>query len=161
VLLEPELDPAPVLAFIDQLDADPAAQIGLVIWPRASVDAATFGRFAEEVRRRQGARRAPPFLIAAFHPRVREQPPTDAPSLVPFIRRTPDPTLQLVRARLLEELGRGGRDVSADVARANFRAVQARTPGALDRALRAIHRDRAESYARLLSGGRGDEPPRA
>ncbi len=175
VLLEAELEAAPVLAVIDELAAQPGTAIGLVIWPRASADAAAFGRFAETIRRldqartgrglREAAAATPagqgplrpreaagppaPFLMAAFHPRLREQPPDDAASLVPFIRRTPDPTLQLVRAGLLEELARGGRDLSAGVARANFAAVQARTPGALDRALRDIHRDRDESYARL------------
>jgi hypothetical protein len=150
VSLDRAPDPASVLAFLDQLAADPDAAIGLFICPRASLDAAAFGRFAEQVRR---ARPAPPFLIAAFHPQLREQPPADAASLVPFIRRTPDPTLQLVRAQLLDDLARGGRDVSADVARANFAAVGARTPAALDRALRDIQRDRDDSYARLAASG--------
>jgi hypothetical protein len=86
--------------------------------------------------------------MAAFHPDLRETPPTDAPSLVPFIRRTPDPTLQLVRTTLLDALARV-RDVSAEIAAANFATVAARTPAALDQALRDIRRDRDDSYARL------------
>ena len=152
VSLDREAEPAPVLAFIDELAAGEQA-IGLFIWPRLPLDAAAFGRFAEEIRRRDRARHAPPFLLAAFHPRLRDDPPADPASLVPFIRRTPDPTLQLVRASLLDELARGGRDPSAAVARANFAAVQARTPAALDQALRDLHRDRDDSYARLAASG--------
>jgi hypothetical protein len=57
--------------------------------------------------------------------------------------------LQLVRAGLIEALGRGGRDVSGEIARANFETINARTPAALDAALRDIRRDRDASYARL------------
>ncbi len=148
VVLDAELAPAPARAFIQRCAADPRTQIGLLIWPRVSAGAAAFSRFAEQLRR---ADPASPFLIAAFHPRLREERPADAASLVPFIRRTPDPTLQLVRERLLDELARPGRDLSADVARANFAAVQGRTPAALDEALRDIHRDRDQSYARLAA----------
>jgi len=44
------------------------------------------------------------FLIAAFHPFAADTFAT-APQLVSFIRRTPDPTLQFVRASLLAGLG--------------------------------------------------------
>lgn len=152
VSLDRAAEPAPVLAFIDELAASDQA-IGLFIWPRLPLDAAAFGRFAEQVRRGDRARHEPPFLMAAFHPELRDETPGDAASLVPFIRRTPDPTLQLVRARLLDDLARGGRDPSAGVARANFAAVQTRTPAALDRGLRDIHRDRDASYARLAASG--------
>lgn len=141
---------APVLAFVDELAAGDQA-IGLFIWPRLSLDAAGFGRFAEQVRRADRARHASPFLMAAFHPQLRDDPPADPASLVPFIRRTPDPTLQLVRARLLDELARGGRDLSAEVARTNFAAIQTRTAAALDRALRDLQRDRDDSYASLAA----------
>jgi hypothetical protein len=153
VLLDDAGDAAAVLAFIDELAAAPQTAIGLVIWPRLTLDAAGFATLAEQVRRADRARRppdaGPPFLIAAFHPDLRTTPPTAAPSLVPFIRRTPDPTLQLVRTTLLDALARGGRDVSAEIAAANFATVAARTPTALDDALRDIRRDRDDSYARL------------
>ncbi|HVY38809.1 MAG TPA: DUF1415 family protein [Polyangia bacterium] len=165
VLLDPAPDPAPVLEVIAQLDEprapdaprgrDPAPQaaIGLVIWPRLALDAAAFASAAEQIRRADRARRppgaAPPFLIAAFHPDLRPEPPADAASLVPFIRRTPDPTLQLVRTSLLDALAGGGRDVSAEIAAANFVTVAARTPAALDQTLADIRRDRDDSYRRL------------
>jgi hypothetical protein len=153
VLLDPAPDLAAALAFFDELVDEPAAAIGLLIWPGLTLDAAAFGSFAEQVRRAERARRppqeAPPFLMAAFHPELRDDPPADPPSLVPFIRRTPDPTLQLVRTVLLDDLARGGRDVSSEIVRANFATVAARTPDALDAALRAIRRDRDQAYARL------------
>ena len=66
-----------------------------------------------------------------------------------FIRRTPDPMLQLVRASLLDRLAPAGRDLSGEIARANFAAVNARTPAALDALIREIRADRDASYARL------------
>jgi hypothetical protein len=65
---------------------------------------------------------------------------------VPFIRRTPDPTLQLVRASLVDSL-RG--QVSSDVARVNFDTVTARGLAKLDTLLADIRRDRDASYAGL------------
>ncbi len=105
-------------------------------------------KFAEQVRRSRGG-----FLAAAFHP---DYPAPEggatnggaaaAARLVPFIRRTPDPTLQLVRASLLDGL-RG--QVSDDVARDNQATVTARGLAALDALLTDIRRDRDASYARL------------
>lgn len=154
VLLEEAPAAAQVLSVIDELAGAPAISIGLVILPRLAVDAAGFGTFAEQVRRADRARRegaAPAFLMAAFHPELRREPPDDPASLVPFVRRTPDPTLQLVRTTLLDELARDGRDVSAEIARANFAAVSDRTPAALDAVIGDIRRDREHAYARLAS----------
>jgi hypothetical protein len=54
-----------------------------------------------------------------------------------------------VRASLLDGLARQGRDLSGEIARANFAAVSARTPAALDALITEIRRDRDSSYARL------------
>jgi hypothetical protein len=146
---------AGVLAFIDDLAADPATAIGLAIFPRATLTEAAWGTFAERVRRADRARRAPdcpaPFLLAAFHPGTGETAADarNAGALVSFIRRTPDPTLQLVRASLLDSVARDGRDLSGEIARANFAAVSARTPAALDALIGEIRGDRDASYARL------------
>ena len=153
-----EPDAAPVAAFIDELGAKPDAAIGLAIFPRVACTVGAWERFAERVRR---TRRE--FMAAAFHPDYappdyappEDGAPADAPPeggamaaarLVPFIRRTPDPTLQLVRASLLENL-RG--PISNDVARANHATVAARGPAALDALLTEIRRDRDASYARV------------
>jgi hypothetical protein len=149
-------DAALVAAFVDELGAKPDAAIGLAIFPRVACTVGAWERFAERVRR---ARRE--FLAAAFHPEYGPPeygPPGDgapeggamtAARLVPFIRRTPDPTLQLVRASLLENL-RG--PISDDVARANQATLRMRGPAALEALLTEIRRDRDASYTRV--GGR-------
>ena len=85
------------------------------------------------------------------HDTVADSP--DPARLVPFIRRTPDPTLQLVRASLIDALARDGRDVSADIARDNHHTVATRGPAALDALLADIRRDRDAAYARLAIAG--------
>jgi hypothetical protein len=155
VLVEPAPDPVAVLAFLDEIAAQPPTSIGLCVCPRVALDEAAWGTFAERVRRADRARRPPgaaaPFLLAAFHPQAGGEASAarNAGALVPFIRRTPDPMLQLVRASLIEALGQGARDVSGQIARANFETVGTRTPAALDAAIRDIRRDRDASYARL------------
>ena len=151
--------PAPdvdgVLAFIDEIASHPGTSIGLAIFPRATLTEAAWGTFAERVRRADRARRAPdehaPFLLAAFHPGSGESATAagNPGALVSFIRRTPDPMLQLVRASLLDRLAPEGRDLSGEIARANFAAVNARTPVALDALIGEIRCDRDASYARL------------
>ena len=144
-----------MLAFIDEIAPNPALSIGLAIFPRATLSEAAWGTFAERVRRADRARRAPevsaPFLLAAFHPKSDGSAAAAANSgaLVAFIRRTPDPMLQLVRASLLERLAPAGRDLSGEIARANLAAVNARTPAALDALIGEIRADRDASYARL------------
>jgi hypothetical protein len=144
-LVDERPDVATVLAVVDELAADPDAAIGLLIFPRCGLRSAAFDTFAEQVRRGDRARTAPVFLIAAFHPfgadRFRSPP-----ELVSFARRTPDPTLQLVRASRLDRLAPGASD---QVGRQNFAAVGARGAAVLDALLRDIRRDRDESYARL------------
>lgn len=150
VLVGAALDVAPVLALIDELDAAPDLAIGFAIFPQALATDAAFGSFAERVRRADRARRAPdapaPFLLAAFHPDSGDGVDfDDAAQLVSFIRRTPDPMLQLVRASLVGDLGRQGRDLSADVARDNRSTVAARDPSRLGALLDDIRRDRARA----------------
>jgi hypothetical protein len=137
-------DAAPVAAFIDDLVAKPDAAIGLAIFPRVACTIGAWEKFTEQVRR---ARTGAPFLIAAFHPDYQAaEGALDAARLVPLIRRTPDPTLQLVRAPLIERLGN---DVSAGVGRANLATVTTRGLGALDALLADIRRDRDAAYSRL------------
>ena len=135
-------DAAPVAAFIDELVAKPDAAIGLAIFPRVACTVGAWEKFAESVRRTRSD-----FVAAAFHPDYRAPDGLlDAARLVPFIRRTPDPTLQLVRASLVDSL-RG--QVSADVGRANFATVTARGLAKLDALLADIRRDRDATYAPL------------
>jgi hypothetical protein len=57
--------------------------------------------------------------------------------------------LQLVRAGLLDRLAPAGRELSGEIARANFATVNARTPAALDALIGEIRADRDASYDRL------------
>lgn len=155
-----DVAPAPeaALPFLDELAVAPELDIGLLIFPRATMTAPAFDAFAERVRRANHARRpdaatsppAPVFLIAAFHPGA---PVTFAtpPQLVSFVRRTPDPTLQLVRTSVLRRATGNGPGVSDDVTRRNFEGVNARGAAALDVVLKDIRRDRDASYARLAT----------
>ena len=138
-----------VVAFAGELAANPDAAIGLAIFPRAGVTIGAWESFAERVRR--GVRG---FLLAAFHPDYGDagNAPVDPARLVAHIRRTPDPTLQLVRASLIDALARDGRDLSADIARDNHHTVTTRGPAALDALLADIRHDRDAAYARLARG---------
>lgn len=171
VLVDPAAEPATVqatqidsvLAFIDEIAPDPAISIGLVIFPLATLSEAAWGTFAERVRRADRARRplaqSAPFLLAAFHPGSGESASAagvtvavaNAGALVSFLRRTPDPMLQLVRASLLDRLAVDGRDLSGEIARANFAAVRSRTPAALDALIAEIRSDRDASYDGLVT----------
>jgi hypothetical protein len=91
---------------------------------------------------------APSFLIAAFHPGAPETFATP-PQLVSFVRRTPDPTLQLVRTSVVRRATGDDPRVSDEVTRRNFEIVRARGAAALDALLSDLRRDRDESYARL------------
>jgi hypothetical protein len=129
-----------VAAFIAETKARPEIEVGLAIFPRAAVSLGAWERFAEQVRRAAG-----PFVVAAFHPDYRREgePATNPAQLVSAIRRTPDPTLQFLRAARLAAIPA---DVSASVGRANFATVTTRTPAALDTLLADIRRDRDASY---------------
>ncbi len=111
-----------------------------------------------------------PFALAAFHPEA----PRDTASperLIPYLRRTPDPLLQAVRARALEKVeGRQPKGTQfldpsnlnlkdlADppreslrlrVARQNQQSLEARGYDAFDRCVSAILEDRERTYIAL------------
>lgn len=144
---------ADALAFIDELaQAGSATAVGMLIFPRAASTSAAFDRYTEEVRRadreRCRAEGRKDFVMAAFHPDGAEAFATPY-QLVSFLRRTPDPMIQLVRAELLDRLRVTHPTLSEDVAQQNFTTVNARGAAALDAVLRDIRRDRDQSYAAL------------
>jgi len=105
VLLQRDMrSTAPSLAAIDALDED--ADLVLLIYPRLPADRAPFEQFAARVRDAEVARRVlgtAPFVFAVFHP-LATADLGDAERLIPFLRRTPDPTLQLLRTSVLERI---------------------------------------------------------
>jgi hypothetical protein len=104
---EPALDAtlAEIAAF--ELDAD--ADIGFVIFPESTLGPLEHQHFAARVRTSYeppGQSRSAGFALADFHPAVTAD--LRSPErLVPFIRASPDPTLQLVRHSALAAVRRG------------------------------------------------------
>lgn len=100
---------APVLQQIDQWSETEDTEIGLVIFPRLHTDRVAFERFATATMAADAARHrltSPPFVLAAFHPEASLH--LDHPDrLVPFLRRSPDPTFQVVRVSALERVRQG------------------------------------------------------
>jgi hypothetical protein len=179
VVLEPDLDVERALAAIDELSGDLDVEIGIVLFPRAEVDRATFERFVANVRLRDEALRRPPeqaWAMAEFHPDARAVLTPDG-AFTNFVRRTPDPTIQLVRQSALERVrrrdshGSGYFDVSMltedtvfppveaplhervletnreQIASAGLEAVAAR--------FAEIRADRDAAYARILGDDKG------
>lgn len=147
-------------------------------------DAETFAAFASDVRQGHDTSGADRFFMVPFHPRFAAAPPAAKPrppspeSLVPVLRRSPDPVIQCVRASVLERVRAQAQvtarerlrerfahdpvmsamleksvqadpELSADIARHNFAAVGV-GPGreALEATIADIARDRAIAYAR-------------
>lgn len=101
-----------VKAVLDQLDvwvASDATEIGILIFPACQIERDELERFATQCMAADAARlglQSAEFVLAAFHPQapLQLEPPE---RLVPFLRRSPDPTLQFVRTRALERVRRG------------------------------------------------------
>lgn len=143
--------PAACLSFIDDWEASGRVSIGLLVLPRFAGTRGAFDGFAEKVRRADRARRAgePPFMVAAFHPEGLAAF-VGPHQLVSWLRRTPDPLLQFVRADALDAVKAGAADVSGDVALHNHAALT--VPGQTERfeaTIRALRADRDATYARL------------
>lgn len=85
------------------LHADPSP-----LWERARA----LDEFVKQVRTAYDAADGPTFFMVGFHPRSGEpEPGEEAPrltpdSLVPQLRRTPDPVIQCVRAEVLDRVRR-------------------------------------------------------
>lgn len=165
-----ELAIPPVLAAVDAIAEDEHVEIGLLIFPRIHETRLGFARFVESLRATH--QRSPRGLVMAmegFHPEA-EPDMRASERLVPFIRRTPDPTVQLVRHSVLERVRRSSPSGTSffDPARMSLdAALHASTPTPLHERIAAtnyhtierlgvpavrsilddILRDRDESYA--------------
>lgn len=132
VLLDRELDATRVAAQIQNLDGQAQVEIGLLIFPLLNVTAQAFERFIRDVRARYEVGRTQPiaYFIVAFHPDLPQQ--FKNPDIaVRFMRRSPDPTIQLVRPSAIERVRQGARDpeaLSGHIAEAGLRAVLAAGP---------------------------------
>ena len=90
---------------IAEIEALPV-EVALLIFPRFAGGARAFEAFRAAVREEMARAHAgaePPFFCVAFHPDL-PMDLGDPHRAVHFIRRSPDPTLQLVRASVLREV---------------------------------------------------------
>ncbi len=160
------------LPLVREAADDARVEVALLIFPRAALSRLELSRFVERLRRAH--QDEPGGLVMAmegFHP---EAPPdlSSADKLVPFVRRTPDPTIQLVRHEVLLRIRRAGdhgtaffdpskmsldallaapapKPLHRQIADANLETTKARTVEAIERIYADIRRDRDETYARL------------
>ncbi|MFL5312399.1 MAG: DUF1415 family protein [Myxococcales bacterium] len=146
-------------AIVGELEATPEEQVevALLIYPEFAGDLSRFEEFRDEVRRSLRA-----FYCVAFHPAL-PMDLSDANRAVSFLRRSPDPTLQLVRIATLDRV-RSGRpagsiyvdasrlssdelrkveplpSLSDQIAAANLRTLRRHEPATLSALLEAIRR---------------------
>lgn len=167
-------DPAALLAEVDACMREATTEIGMVICPLLQMSSAEFGHLVSDVRAAEEQRwpRGEQHLaFAGFHPNA--TPNLTTPErLVPYLRRSPDPMLQVVRIEVLarvrnsQEYGTSYVDPSklallsldelpiasvpplaARVAQANMRTVTRVGIDALERILDDIQADRNRTYA--------------
>lgn len=82
---------------------DVRIEIGLVVFPAFADGPAAFDALVARLRGEFEARGANAFVTATFHPELPYS--TESPArLMPFFRRSPDPTMQLVRSSVLERV---------------------------------------------------------
>lgn len=174
VLLCERAELSPVLGLIDEY-TESEIEILLAIFPRLNASRKAFEQFVARVRDAEAERQplgAIPFALAAFHPDA--TPELDDPErLIPFLRRTPDLTIQFVRRSVLERvrqrspegtefvdirfLDPRALDLAAEpslrerIATQNLSSVQREGVERVEALLRDIKRDRDESYARLAA----------
>ena len=163
----------PSLAAIDALGPD--IDLALLIYPRLGAERSVFEQFAARVRDTEVARRpigAAPFVFAVFHPDA--APDLEEPERhIPFLRRTPDPTIQLLRASVLDRI-RGGTSQGTQfvdpltlgdlvpqtptlrerIARTNLATTLRVGVGALQTSLDDIRRDRDATHRALEESAR-------
>lgn len=173
ILAENQADPRQSLTLLASLAAELETDIALFIYPDLELDRLAFESFVRTVRERDAARHEVgtiPFAMAAFHPDAR--PDLNEPErLIPFLRRTPDPTIQVVRCAALDRVrgksqeGTSFFDLASlgtvplpqkepislrqRIAQANLDTTLEVGVDTLEALFQDIRRDRDESYARV------------
>jgi hypothetical protein len=138
----------------------PGIRVAMVVAPELTIELAAL----HEVRNAVTAQ-LPETGVAEFHPHAAFDLATPA-RLVPFLRRSPDPMLQVVplallagvrttslpdraqQAQILSGVSVESRDIAAQIATANHAMVAARH-AEIEAALTSIAEDRRTSYARV------------
>jgi hypothetical protein len=155
---------------VEGFAAHTEAEIGLLIFPKLVCDAGSFRAFVASLEAAHAAehpRHDIPLAMAAFHPRAEADLSSPA-RLVSFIRRSPDPTIQLVRRDAMAKVrqGEGGGStfaesldafmplmgkkakvsVSDNIAKTNLRTVERVGVEVIEKLLEDIAKDRRKSY---------------
>ena len=108
VMLGEQVTPDEVSAAACEMAKNETTVIGLLLFPQLAVDAVRFQHFAAQVRAQTDQnypRGQAQWAIADFHPQGAADL-TTSERAVAFIRKSPDPTLQLVRHSTLSALKR-------------------------------------------------------
>jgi hypothetical protein len=170
-----DTDAGPGLGALDRWALDDGMEVGFLLFPRLALARAEFDRFTSKVRSEDAARHelgTAPFAMVGFHPEAK--PSLEDPErLIPFLRRTPDPCIQVVRIAVLERVrgsvpeGTQFMDVSLldaavtgpaevsvrdRVGRANLETARSVGVDELRRCMDDIRKDRDETYRRLGGG---------
>jgi hypothetical protein len=176
ILAENQGDPQQSLALLASLESEIETEIALFIYPDLELDRLGFEAFVRTLRERDAARYEVgtiPFAMAAFHPDARADL-KEPERLIPFLRRTPDPTIQVVRRTALDRV-RGNTPEGTSffdladlatmplpqkepislrqrIAQANLDTTLEVGVETLETLFQDIRRDRDESYARIRRG---------
>ncbi len=100
-----------------------------------------FDDFVKDVRPLYDALEGPTFFMVGFHPRSGEPEQGDTPpkltadSLVPLLRRTPDPVIQCVRAQVLQRVRAQAQEVSHAKMMAEAKGLDPRLRAILERSV--------------------------
>jgi hypothetical protein len=173
VTLVTAADPNVLLAEVEACMRAPETEIGMLICPLLPVTAKQFRHVTADIRgleERARARGEAQIALADFHP-IAAFDVTTPERLVPYLRRAPDPMLQIVRTDVLQRVRRsqdhgtsyvdpsmlGALDqlsapapsLAQRVAQANARTLQQLGQDKLEAILRDIHEDRNHSYEKL------------
>lgn len=173
-----EADPAacvaPSIAALDAWQGNLGVEVAFLLYPRLALDVRAFDVFTTELRDRAAAGHplgGAPFVFAGFHPSAVPDV-RDGERLIPFLRRTPDPCVQVLRTSIVErarsgtpqgtgffdlaalaavEAGatQGQRPLREQIASANLETAMRMGIDALAARLDDIRRDRDQTYAAL------------
>lgn len=173
VLLQPTDLVSASLQVIDELTPLEDIEIGLIIFAGYRCTRAAFERQVAsmiDADRDRSTLTSPAFACAAFHPDATAVT-SHAERLVPFLRRSPDPTIQLVRVSALERVRKGFSEgthffdpmqinlkqpppkrelpLRERIAKANLQTIEQVGLERAEQILQSIYEDRDASYARV------------
>lgn len=158
VFLQTQPTPQSVAEHVLSLEPLSQFEIGLLIFPNFAPslqanqtgspsvgESHQFERFVTEARNHYGKLRrgVPGFFLVAFHPAM-PMNLANPDVAVRFMRRSPDPTIQLVRPEVIDSMRNPHHnrdDLSATIAERGLQAVSSIGPDKIAQRLSEIHRD--------------------